>query len=649
MAGTSSEERRYGPRGDDHPDDPITNQDRLHTNLLPMDDLSDDSSPPTPRFLQDQRSYRSMKWVPVPIRRVSRAVANWAKGPDPPHRYTIKPLFPSIQEFPLRLLDRHLPKLRHKLILLVVFYFCWILAFILVFKKSEFATEIEGYGAPASIGCGNTYWVPGNQCGLGGNDCRPFSGHGFAFRCPANCRSYEVANPRAVGAGEALYQPLVIGGPSDDNDTAVYRSDSFICGSAIHAGIIDNSKGGCGVVTLIGTYNNYVSSNRHGIESLPFDSNFPSSFTFHSGTSCEAKDPRWELFGVSLTFTVILSLFTTSPAIFYYTIFTGIFVHVGFASDPPGDLNDVKWLSSNLIGKFLPAMFCGFVIYKYMGVRRALSGLTAQIEKTILWLGACWVGALTNYTLDWIPIQRLNKHDLEQQPGAKFALACIIILLATIMGSQVFFFRREGRLIRYLGIYGILVISILVSLTIPGLSLRIHHYILALLLLPGTSMQTRPALVYQGLLLGFFINGIVRWDFDPVLQTSAALQGDAQKDTRLPLITAPSINLAENISTISFSWLDPPDPYDGISVLVNDVERFRGYTDEGFDSDRRFVWTKDPAKDQREYFRFAYMDGSSSGDYTKAGIWEKNGTWTQMQKGPSKVRSLNLDGEELRR
>lgn len=647
----SYEDRSYndGIWVDEHPDDPIDERTRLQTDSLPLDNLSDDSSPPTPRFIQDERAYKSMRWVPVPIRRVSRAIATWSRGPDPPHRYTITPIFPTIQTAPLRVLDQFVPKIRHRILLLVTFYLFWVLTFAMVFQKSTFATEIEGYGSPSEIGCGTTYWLSGNQCGLDGNDCRPFNGHGFAFRCPAECRGHRVLNPHAVGDQEAIYQALVIGGPASDGGAAIYRSDSFICGAAIHAGIIDNTHGGCGVVSLVGASHNYESSDRHGIKSIGFDSNFPSSFTFHSGKSCKAKDPRWELLGVSLAFTVVLSLFTNSPAIFFFTIFTGIFVHVGFASDPPGGLNDVAWLQSNLIGKYLPAMFCGFVMYKFMGVYRSLAGLDAQIEKTILWLGGCWFGALTNYTLDWIPIQRLNKHDLEQQPGAKLALACIILLLISVITSQVFFFRREGRLVRYLKLYGLFVAAILVSLTLPGLNLRIHHYILALLLLPGTSMQTRPALLYQGILVGLFINGIVRWGFDPVLQTAAALQGDAQKDTRLPLITTPSINLAHNLSTISFSWLPPPEPYDGISVLVNDVERFRGYTDEGFESDRRFVWTKDPALNEPEYFRFAYMEGSSGGDYTKAGRWEGNGTWTTMQPGASRMRSLSLDGEILRR
>ena len=631
-------------REDEYPDNPI--EESTQTNLLPMDEFSDDSSPPTPRFLQDQSSYRYWKWIPVPVRRVGKGLGRWAKGPDPPRIHEIKPLFPTIQEAPIRLLDKYVPKRRHRVVLLIGYYFLWFLTFALVMRQSTFATEIEGWGAPGNIGCGNTYWVPGNSCGLNGNDCRPFNGSGFAFRCPANCASTWVLNPHAVGAHEVIYRPLVIGGPTKEDPFPIYRSDSFICGSAIHAGIIDNVKGGCGVVSLVGQNRNYSSSSRHGIQSIGFDSNFPSSFTFHSGTTCEAKDARWELLYVSLAFTIVLSLFTTSPGLFYFSIFTGIFAHVGLASDPPTH-GSIIGLVSNLLGKFLPAAFCAFVIYRFMGVRRTLTGLNAQIEKTILWLGGCWVGALSNYTLDWIPIQRLNKHDLEQQPGAKLALAIIIILLTIIVVKQVFYFQREGRLIRYLGLYGLFVGSILISLLIPGLSLRIHHYILALLLLPGTSMQTRPALLYQGLLVGLFINGIARWGFDSVLQTADELQGDAQHNSRLPKIQQPHINLAQKVSTISFSWLEPPKPFDGISVLVNDVERFRGYTDEGFSSDHKFKWTKDPSIVEPEYFRFSYMQGRNSWDYTKAGTWNADGSWTQMEEGASRVMSRALDGEEL--
>ncbi|KAJ5050776.1 uncharacterized protein L3040_002647 [Drepanopeziza brunnea f. sp. 'multigermtubi'] len=646
MPFNGDEERERGEYrllANEHPDDPIDESSQNH--ILHMGELDDDSPPPTPRFLQDQSSYRYPKWIPGPVRRVSKAVVKWAAGPEPPHIHTIDTILPLVQEFPLRLLDRYVPKKRQKICILIAFYFTWILTFAMVMQQSTIATELEGWGTPGNIGCGDTYWVPGNRCGMNGNDCRPFNDSGFAFRCPANCASTMVLNPRAVGAQEINYRPLVIGGPAKEEESPVYRSDSFICGSAIHAGIIDNAKGGCGVVSLIGKHSNYPSSKKHGIESIGFDSEFPSSFTFQPGITCEAKDPRWPLLFVSLTFTILLSLFTTSPALFFFSIFTGVFFHVGLASDPPTYFT-ITGLVSNLLGKYLPATFCAFVIYRYMGVRRALSGLTAQIEKTVLWLGGLWFAALSNYTLDWIPIQRLNAHDLKQQPGAKLALALIVTLIALIVIKQAFFFRREGRLIRYLGLYGTFIGAILLCLLIPGLSLRIHHYILALLLLPGTSMQTRPALLYQGLLVGLFINGIARWGFDPVLQTLNALRGDAQHNSKLPIIPPPNITMGEETSKISFSWLTPPEPFDGISVLVNDVERFRGYTDEGFSSDRNFVWEKQgDGMHRNDYFRFAYMQGSRSWDYTKAGTWTKDGEWVPMKKGPSRVKSRSLNGE----
>ena len=639
-SGNGQERDSSGPPETEHPDDPI--------ETSPLLDNSSGESTPVPRWLREQRESKYWKWIPDSARRIGNAILHWAKGPDPPQIQKIKPILPDIQEAPIRLLEKYVPKRRHRIALLVGFYALWILTFAIVMQQGTFATEIEGWGAPNNIGCGNTYWVPGNRCGINGNDCRPFKGSGFAFRCPANCAGTWVLNPRAVGDQEIVYRPLVIGGPGYDDTTPVYRSDSFICGSAIHAGIIDDAKGGCGVVTLVGQQRNYEGSRRNGITSIGFDSYFPSSFSFKTATSCEAKDPRWSLLVVSAIFTTILSLFTTSPATFFFSIFTGIFWHVGLASDPPGH-NSTAGLISTILGRYLPAAFCAFVMYKHMGVHRTLLGLTAQIEKTVLWLGGCWVGALSNYTFEWIPIQRLNSHDLNQQPHAKLALFLIVLFLFLVIVKQIFFFRLEGRLYNYLALYGTFIGAILVSLAIPGLSLRIHHYILALLLLPGTSMQTRPALLYQGILVGLFINGIARWNFDPVLQTPAALRGDAQHNSKLPFIPRPDIRLGLNVSTISFSWPPPPDPFDGISVLVNDVERFRGYTDEGFSSDKQFVWSKDSRAAEPEYFRFAYMQGTQSWDYTKAGIWHVDGTWTNMRAGPSMIRSENLNGERFTR
>lgn len=630
----------------EHPDAPLDTSD----GTLQVEDESD---PPTPRFVQDENAWKRWKWVPYPARRMIKAVGKWSVGPVNAQPYRIKPLLPIVQEYPLYLVERFLPTLKRRLWLLFFYFSIWIITFVLVKRKDGLVSDIAGWGQPETIGCGATYWGSGNSCGLDGNDCRPFSGSGFAFRCSANCASYEVLNPRAVGDQEVIYRPFIVGGPSTDlaPENATYRGDSYICGAAIHAGVISNGNGGCGVVQLVGRQQKFVSSQRNDITTVGFDSYFPLSFQFLPGIKCSSHDMRWSLLAISVVFTAVLSLFTSSPAMFFFPNFIGIFWTVGMATDPPSSSSTAD-LFSNILAKFLPAMFVAWVMYDKMGVRRTLKGLTALIEKTVLWLGACWVGALDNYTLSFIPIQRLSAHDLNQQPGAKAALSIIIIVLVVVVATQVWFFRQEARFVKYIKLYALFVFGIIISLVLPGLNLRIHHFILALLLLPGTSMQTRPSLLYQGLLIGLFINGIARWGFASFLETSAALQGDAQKGTGLPVVHDPIIGLGSNTSTsmsnITFSW-DMPEGkrFDGISILVNDVERFRSYFADD-DAKSKFIWARNSTLDLPEYFRFAFMDGSDSGDYTKAGIWTANREWVEMKPGPSKVKRWSGD-EMVRR
>ncbi|KJZ80519.1 hypothetical protein HIM_00369 [Hirsutella minnesotensis 3608] len=625
-------QRGRGPSDADHPDAPLDSDGTLQ--------VEEDSDSPTPRFVQDENAWKRWKWVPYPVRRVVRIVVKWTKGPPNPQPYRIQPFFPGIQRYPLLLVERFLPTIKLRLWLLFFYFSIWLITFVLVKRQGNIATEVAGWGQPHSVGCGASYWAVGNTCGLDGADCRPFANSGFAFRCQAHCASYMTLNPRAVGDQEVVYKPLVIGGPTNETQPvqAIYRGDSYICAAAIHAGVISDQNGGCGVVNLVGRQQNFVSTQRNGISSVGFDSYFPLSYSFVQDVGCSAADSRWSLLAISVVFTAVLSLFTASPALFFFPTFIGIFWTVGIAMDPP-PARSVAALFSNIIGKFLPAMFVGWVMYDKMGIRRTLKDLNAQVEKTVLWLGACWVGALTNYTLDFIPIQRLNKHDLEQQPGAKAALAIIIIILVIIVAAQIWFFQREARLVRFLKLYALVLAGIIISLVLPSLNLRLHHYIFSLLLLPGTSLQMRPSLVYQGLLVGLFINGIARWGFDPVLQTSDALQGDAQRGTLLPSIHAPVINVGGEtspVSNITFSWDSPTGSlYDGISVLVNDVERFRTYFGDA-DGKKEFVWSRNRTLDLPEYFRFALMSGSISGDYTKAGTWTADGQWRDMKPGPSK-------------
>jgi hypothetical protein len=382
---------------------------------------------------------------------------------------------------------------------------------------------------------------------------------------------------------------------------------------------------------VIGTQKNFPSSEINGILSASFDSSFPLAFTFDKGLThdpAHCKDPQWRAFGISVLFTTILSICTTSSALFFSSVFSSVFFQTALASDPPLFMT-YDGVISEAVGRFLPAAFIALFIYQYC-VWYTLRDLKAQFEKTVLWLGGCWIGAIGQHVYDKIPITRLTPHDLNQQPGAIPALVAVIIVVIIIALTQAWAFRIEGRLPRYLALYAILGVSVVLLLAIPRLHLRLHHYILALLLLPGTTLQTRPSLLYQGFLVGLFINGIARWGFDSVLQTDVALRTDEKLGSPLPIIPTPTVT-GNNI-TFSLPWRGE---YDGISVLVNDVERFRSLSeDEG-----NFTWTRAEGNGV-EYFRFGFVKYGRLGgvllqDFTKAGTWTADGQWIQMQPGPS--------------
>ncbi|MCJ1340177.1 hypothetical protein MMC09_005471 [Bachmanniomyces sp. S44760] len=260
----------------------------------------------------------------------------------------------------------------------------------------------------------------------------------------------------------------------------------------------------------------------------------------------------------------------------------------------------------------------------YCCIHYSLKRLTAQFEKTILWLGGCWLGALSNLTFERLPIQRLTLHDF-QQPGAIFTVVAIVLTVCLIGIFQAWAFRIEGRMPQYLTLYACLGLLLIALVAIPRTNVRIHHYILALLLLPGTTLQTRPSLFYQGLLVGLFISGVARWGFDSILQTPKELFGNDYNSV-IPQIDMPRIDNINN--GITFSWSNIPSEYDGMSVIVNDIERFRSTEDH---NESNFTWTRYKQM-EAEYFRFAYvkyeiLKENSVGKFTKPGTWKSDGTW----------------------
>lgn len=597
----------------------------------------------------------------------------------------------------------------------------WFVLFGVVLRHSRFSDNVDG-SPPTYLSCTASLWAKNDACGIDGLGCLPFSNSSFAFRCPASCiMSGKALNPRAVGDELVNYTPFVVGGISeservtpsspsrlrrfiaqsnrinlmpnqivvgdptaDQNETAVddnfgiYRADSFICPAAIHAGIISDRYGGCGVLSQIGAASSFPSSKRNGITSISFDAAFPSAYTFHLGVPTQmCRDLRWHLLAISVTFTTVFTIVSPTACVTYFILFTFAFLHVAFASDPPTVATPYD-LVSYATSRFLPAMFIAYVLWEHI-FRRVHSKTfllgNAAVEKAIFFLGGLWAGALTNITLEaMIPISRLTARDLEQQPGAKTALAIICTFLLVVTVIQIHYLRLSGQLPRMFVFYGILLISLGLLGAIPGTSLRIHHYIIGLLLLPGCRVATRPALLYQGLLLGLFINGVAKWGFAGIVETPGSLIGDGLYYTDVPKFDPPPLITDSNV-TVYWPWRGKEE-YDeriiGISVLVNDVQRYRWRAP--FDADGnpldaiinstrlnstisnttmqnndlrhvlpdrgelregdggRFTWKR--SKGEKLYVRIGYVGvGDVAMDYTQAGVVEANGVWSEPPPG----------------
>lgn len=585
----------------------------------------------------------------------------WLQGPRPSRPFKITPFFPNFQPWPVQ------PLLRLQLrknYLLLGFCLSWLMLFTLTLYHSAKSCSIEPYGTPVMLSCTSRFWENSIACGLNGRDCEPFTNASFAFRCPSSCETAKVWSTYFVGAQDIVYRNLVIGGPTDDGTEHFYRGDSFICSAALHAGVTSNTYGGAGIVSLVGERSSYQSSNRHGLSSMSFPATFPQSFTLTSslgeqGNRSSCADPRWKLAFLSILTTIFISLFSSgSSAQSFYATFTITFLTISLAIDPPyvdnpphptDRTNSFSMLISSSLQAFLPSVPIAFILYHNF-ISRTLSDLpsSVSVSKVLLWLFPQWVGALNAYTFDTnLPIQRLTPHDLATQPGAIPTLIFIILVLIFIAIGQIWCLRLEGRLIAYLKLYIgftlVLLALLAVSFVIPTLHLRIHHYILALLLIPGTAIQTRPSLLYQGLLVGLFISGVARWGFASILETDAVLFQDSggvdfatpgsglgQSSLSLPFPTFEGIdnlNLIFNLSDIIH------DSKGRVSVRVNDVERYRGAPSSS--DSQIFNWTTNPGS-QISYFRIAPVREDSFGRDVivpggyggGVGLWSHtNGTW----------------------
>jgi hypothetical protein len=289
--------------------------------------------------------------------------------------------------------------------------------------------------------------------------------------------------------------------------------------SRLHSsGLISDAKGGCGSLELIGNFTNFLPTTANGLDSIGFPTVFPLSFRFLQSTPLtHCNDLRDEALAFNILITWILFvILKPKPIVLYWCMVCIGYWHVALFSQPQGPPPplDVAF------GAFLPALFAAYAFWR-LAFRFTLPAFSkAPLEAAVWYLAPFWAGVLTNLTTDTIPISSLTASALKQ-PGAIPALVIIIVIVAIMVINQIRVIRKTGWLPFYARWYILGGLVTLVISQLPGLELRLHHYILSMVLMPGTGFPTRPSAIYQGFLLGMFLNGVAAFGFDSILQTAA--------------------------------------------------------------------------------------------------------------------------------
>ena len=285
------------------------------------------------------------------------------------------------------------------------------------------------------------------------------------------------------------------------------------------SGLFSDSTGGCASINLVGTFTDYLPTSAFGLSSVGFPSIFPMSFRLSPSevlTHCADLRTPALAFNILVSCLLFLVLRPTAVVMWWCLVCIG-FWHIALFSQPqatPPPL-DVAF------GAFLPTLFICYAFWR-VAVRFTLPAFAnAPFEAMILYLAPYWTGVLTNLTMDQIPIEQLTVTDINQQAGGVTALVIIVLILLVLVINQVRVIRKTGWLPYYLGWYVLGGLVALVLALLPGLQFRLHNYIISMVLFPGIGFPTRLSAIYQGFLLGMFLNGVAAFGYDSILQTAA--------------------------------------------------------------------------------------------------------------------------------
>lgn len=305
-----------------------------------------------------------------------------------------------------------------------------------------------------------------------------------------------------------------------------FRADSWICGAALHAGLISTSFGGAVTLTPLdfpSSTSNYTSSKNNHITSIPFEPSFPGAYSLSkvvSSSSATNIDLHYPILAYNATCLFLLTLFFSPPPwVLFSTLLILGYFQIILVSDVPN--LDPDW--SGIIGGFPAFAFAGYWIYR-VSFSITLPGFKRLPLEMSLWQGlGYWIGIESSTIFARLPISRLGYGGLSS--AGIVAIVIIVMIVVVVVIIQAISFRKYGLLryyiIRYLPLVPVLIV--LANLG-HGYVLRLHHYFLALLAIPVLSLPNRISLFGQAFCLGLFIDGVGRWGWDSLVESTASVR-----------------------------------------------------------------------------------------------------------------------------
>lgn len=536
-------------------------------------------------------------------------------GPDKPNdkfeTFETAPLviykFNRIPNFYLKNINKF-----YKFIIFFLYFGSLIITTKLIYHHILFETpkidDIELIALP----CGNTdkFWLGFNdKCGLNAENClEKFNkNENILVKCPAFCNggglTYDIIK---FADKEVQYEPYIIKSVVNDELTnlPIYRADTFPCIAAYKQGIISSMFGGSFSLNMSNNFpfDSNIKKEKDIDGSYFFNSKFPASFTINpidkkfNHELNNIYDFRIISLFIGIFYCILIAIISFNSKIFYFTSLWILYTTIVLSCDTPITVN----FKENLIGgsssawellsiyfaRIIPLSFMIITIWFLIGNYTFNNEKIGSIQRIIFLIG-CWITGLDNLTFERLPIDRLIISDIKNQNGGIMAFLLIILIILSCGIIQAIKIWKAGWFKRAFFIYSILIFLIFWlgfgasgilhidnEFNHNGLILRIHHWIIGLLLIYGCKNRWNGAYLMQGLCTGLIINGIGKWGFASIFERENSIIRDFDEINHK--INKPIDIIYDKFSNNITVVVDDNSKFDRIKLLVNDIEIYEG-------------------------------------------------------------------------